>query len=171
VSTLVIVGGLPGTGKSTIAEHAARMIHGALIAKDVVEATLWRSGIGRDANSGWAGYELLSSLAEAQLRAGGSAVLDSVAAYDRLREGWRGLARRHGADALEVECVCSDEPTHRARIEGRQRGIPGWYELTWQEVDDVRARYEPWRGEHLILDAVRPLDENLATLESYLLHR
>jgi predicted kinase len=168
VSALVIIGGLPGTGKSTIAAHAARMIHGALIAKDVVEATLWRSGIGREANSGWARYELLSALADAQLRVGGSAVLDSVAAYDRLRDGWRGLARRHRADALEVECVCSDERTHRLRIEGRQRGIPGWYELTWQEVEEARSRYEPWAGEHLVLDAVRPLDENLATLESYL---
>jgi predicted kinase len=171
VSALVIVGGLPGTGKSTIAAQAARMIHGALIAKDVVEATLWRSGIGRDASSGWAGYELLSSLADAQLRVGGSAVLDSVAAYERLRDTWRGLARRHGADALEVECVCSDERTHRSRIEGRHRDIPGWYELTWQEVDDARARYEPWLGEHLVLDAVRPLDEHLARLEAYLLRR
>jgi predicted kinase len=168
VSVLVIVGGLPGTGKSTIAEHAARTIHATLIAKDVVEATLWRSGIGRDANSGWAGYELLSSLADAQLRAGGSAVLDSVAAYERLRDGWRGLARGHGADLLEVECACSDERTHRARIEGRHRDIPGWYELTWQEVEDARSRYERWIGEHLVLDAVQPLDENLATLESYL---
>ena len=168
MSALVIVGGLPGTGKSTIAAHAARMIHGALIAKDVVEATLWRSGIGRDANSGWAGYELLSSLADAQLRAGGSAVLDSVAAYQRLRQGWREIASRHGATVLEVECVCSNESTHRSRIEGRQRGIPGWYELTWQEVEDVRSRYEPWLGEHLVVEGVRPLDENLAALETYL---
>jgi len=171
VSALVIVGGLPGTGKSTIAEHAARMIHGTLIAKDVVEATLWRSGIGREANSGWAGYELLSSLADAHLRVGGSAVLDSVAAYDRLRDGWREIGRRHGATVQEVECICSDENTHRARIEGRRRDIPGWYELTWDEVEDARSRYEPWAHEHLVLDAVRPLEVNLAALEGHLLRR
>lgn len=169
MSALVIVGGLPGAGKSTIAEQAARMIHGTLIAKDVVEATLWRSGIGRDANSGWAGYEVLSSLADTQLRVGGSVVLDSVAAYDRLREGWREVARRHGADVHEVECVCSDEHTHRSRIEGRQRNIPGWYELTWQEVEDLRSRYEPWTTAHLVLDSVRPLEDNVGTLNAYLL--
>jgi predicted kinase len=168
VSALIIVGGLPGSGKSTIAEQAARMIHGALIAKDVVEATLGRSGIGREANSGWAGYEVLNSLADAQLRVGGSAVLDSVAAYDRLRDGWREIGRRHGATVQEVECICSDERSHRSRIEARQRNIPGWYELTWQEIEDVRSRYEPWRGEHLVLDAVRPLEDNLAALEAYL---
>jgi predicted kinase len=171
VSALVVVGGLPGTGKSTIAARAAQLIHGTLIAKDVVEATLWRSGIRSEANSGWAGYELLSSLGDAQLRVGGSAVLDSVAAYNRIREGWHELARRHGAALLEVECVCSDERIHRSRIEGRDRGIPGWYELTWQEVEDARSRYEPWAGERLVLDAVRPLDDNLAALAAYLLRR
>jgi predicted kinase len=168
VSVLVVVGGVPGTGKSTVAEHAARIVHGAVIAKDVVEATLWRSGIGRDQRSGFAGYEVLSSLAEAQLRVGGSAVLDSVAAYDRLRDGWRELAERNGARFVGVECVCSDERVHRARVDGRERGIPGWYELTWADVEEVRSRYEPWRAEHLVLDAVRPFEENLAALAAYL---
>lgn len=168
MTALVVVGGLPGTGKSTIAQHAARMVGGALIAKDVVEAALWRSGIGRDEQSGWAGYEILSSLADAQLRAGTSVVLDSVAAYERLRLGWREIGRRNGATVREIECVCSDEATHRSRIDGRERGIPGWYELTWQDILDVRARYEPWKDAELVLDGVRPLDENIAALGAYL---
>jgi len=168
VSALVIVGGLPGAGKSTIADHAARLIHGTLIAKDVVEAALSRSGIGRDANSGWAAYEILSSLADAQLRVGGSVVLDSVAGHERIRDTWRELGRRHGASVREVECVCSDEPTHRLRIEGRERGIPGWYELSWADVVAVRTQYEPWLREHLVLDSIRPLDANLAVLAAYL---
>jgi len=169
VNALVVVGGLPGTGKSTLAEHAARLVGGALLAKDVVEATLWRSGIGREQRSGWAGYELLGSLAEAQLTVGTSVVLDSVAAYERLRDRWRDLAARHGARFRAVECVCSDEQVHRGRIDGRQRGIPGWYELSWQEVEDARSRYEPWLAEHLVLDAVAPLDRNLAALAAYLI--
>jgi predicted kinase len=167
VTTLVVVGGVPGTGKSTIAEHAARMLHAAFIAKDVVEATLWRSGIGRDASAGWAGYELLSSLADAQLRVGASVVLDSVAAYERLRAGWREIALSHGATFRGVECICSDERVHRSRIDGRQRGILGWPELTWSAVE-VRSRYEPWPGEHLVLDAVQPLEANLAALTAFL---
>lgn len=168
MSALVIVGGLPGTGKSTVAEHAARLIGGALLAKDIVEAALWRSGIGREQRSGWAGYEILGSLADAQLRVGRPVVLDSVAAYERLRHGWREIGRRNGATIRDIECICSDEATHRARIDGRRRGIPGWYELTWQEVLDVRARYEPWPGARLVLDNVRPLEENLAALQTYL---
>ena len=167
MTTLVIVGGLPGTGKSTIAEHAARTMHGALIAKDVVEATLWRSGIGPEQNSGWAGYELLSSLADAQLRVGGSVVLDSVAPNERIRSAWRDLASRSGARFIAIECVCSDERVHRSRVNGRSRNIPGWPELSWEQVAEVRSRYEPWTGDRLVLDAMRAMDENLAAAEAY----
>ena len=29
---------------------------------------------------------------------------------------------------------CRDAELHRARVEGRQRQIPGWYELDWDHV-------------------------------------
>src|SRR6266436_3844365 len=65
---LVVVTGPPGTGKSTFAEYAAQLLGCPVFSKDWLEASLWRSGIGRDTNSGWAAYELLTTLAENQLR-------------------------------------------------------------------------------------------------------
>ncbi len=72
---LVIVTGLPGTGKSTFAEYAGRLLLCPVFSKDWLEASLWRSGIGREANSGWAAYDLLTTLAENQLRLKQSAIL------------------------------------------------------------------------------------------------
>lgn len=126
----IIFTGLPGTGKSTLAEEAATLLRCPLFAKDQLEATLRRSGIGADANSGWAAVELLNTLAREQLRRGQSAILDCVATFERMREPWRVLARTYGTRLRIVECVCSDETLHRARLEIRQRGIPGWPELT-----------------------------------------
>jgi predicted kinase len=165
---LVVFSGVPGTGKSTLGEHAARVLACPRFAKDEIEAALWRAGVGTEQRSGWAAYELLGSLAEAQLRLGQSAVLDSVARFEQFRAGWRALAERHGVAFRVVECVCSDEALHRRRLEGRRRGIPGWYEVDWAEVERVRAGYEPWRDERLVLDAARPLAENLRRLDEYL---
>jgi hypothetical protein len=53
-------------------------------------------------------------------------------------------------------------------MEGRDRGIPGWPELSWDEVERVRSRFEPWRTERLVLDAVRPLAETVERLSAYL---
>jgi predicted kinase len=109
VSALIVISGVPGTGKSTVAEHAARVIGGALLSKDVFGAALWRSGIGRDANAGWASYEQLGAVAESQLRLGMPVVVDSVATHERIRSAWRDLATRYRARFMVIECVCSDE--------------------------------------------------------------
>ena len=65
---LVVVASPPGTGKSTFAEYAGRLLLCPVFSKDRLEASLRRSGIGREANSGWAAYDLLTTLAENQLR-------------------------------------------------------------------------------------------------------
>ncbi len=165
---LVIFSGVPGTGKSQLAEHAARRLGASLLSKDIIEAALWRAGIGTQQNSGWAAYEVMTALAEHELRLGRAVVLDSVAKTESIRNSWRELALRVQAKIVIVECVLTDEVTHRARIEGRLRGIPGWPELTWVAVEGVRATFTPWQDERLVLDAVRPLAENLHTLDEYL---
>ena len=50
------------------------------------------------------GWDLLSRVAEQQIRGGRSCILDLVA-RERAREEWAGLAQRHGALFAVVECV------------------------------------------------------------------
>ena len=165
---LGVFAGLPGTGKSSLAEAAGRALGYPVFAKDWLEAALWRSGIDRAQGSGTAGYELLGSLAAGQLRLGQSAILDSVAGFERLRQAWRALADESLAQFRAVECICSDEALHRSRLAGRQRGIPGWYELDWPEVERIREVYEAWTSERLVVDMVQPPADNLAAVLAYL---
>jgi predicted kinase len=139
-----------------------------VFAKDWLEASLWRSGITREANSGWASYDLLSALAESQLKLGQSAILDSVASVEGIRQTWCALATQYQAAFRAIECVCSDESTHRSRLDGRQRNIPGWHELEWADVLQVRERYEPWTMDRLIVDAADPFEKNLSRVLDYL---
>ena len=164
---LVVVSGLPGTGKSTVAEHIARAIGAAHLSKDIFEAALWRSGITRESGAGWAAYEQLGAVAEAQLRVGLPVVLDSVTPNESIRSAWRDIAARTGARFLAIECVCSDESVHRSRLDGRRRNISGWPEVTWEQVVEVRSRYEPWTADRLVLDAAAPMNDNLASAEAY----
>ncbi len=74
------------------------------------------------------GGELLTTLAYRQLALGQSAILDFPAEDLATRSRWRSLAGAAGAEFRVVVCVCSDRELHRARLEGRERGIPGWHD-------------------------------------------
>src|SRR5262249_45043142 len=141
-------------------------------AKDTLEATLLRAGLAQmdDASAilGRMGYDLLTELARRQLHLGQSAILDSVASTATIRAAWRSLADSYKATWRVIECVCSDETIHRARLAGRRRDIPGWSELEWSEVERVHGYYAPWEEDRLILDAIGPFERNLRAALDYL---
>ena len=167
-SRLIVMSGLPGSGKSEVAEAIGASIKAPVFAKDRIEEPLLESGFLTLDQLGWLGYELLTTLADRQLALGQSAVLDSVAVSEPIRSTWRELARRHDAGWVVIECVCSDPDLHRLRLDRRKRGITGWPELDWSEVERVRATYASWDEPRLELDAVSPLSDNVARALAYL---
>jgi predicted kinase len=166
----IVFTGLPGAGKTSIAEAVARELGIPVFAKDWLEATLIRCELSSAASGslGSAGYELLTTLAERQLQLGQSVILDSVASTLSIRATWRTLAQAYQAEWRVVECICSDEAAQRDRMKVRQRNILGWHELDWSEVERVKAYYAPWDEERLILDAVNSLEGNITTALNYL---
>jgi predicted kinase len=168
---LIVFSGLPGTGKSALAEIVAREFCIPVFAKDWLEATLVRNQLkpmNPDKPLGSASYEFLTVLAERQLMLGQSVILDSVASTKSIRATWRKLAETYHAEWLVVECICSDEKIHRARLSMRQRGISGWHELKWSEVQRVKEYYYPWDEDRLILDAIQPLEDNIEVVFKFL---
>ena len=84
----------------------------------------------------------------------------------RIAGSGRGRARAEWC--APFECVCGDVDVHRSRVDGRRRGIPGWYELTWERVERGRRRYEPLREPKVVIDAVESLEHNLAVVMHHL---
>ena len=167
---LIVFSGLPGTGKSTIAKAIGRGLGIPVFAKDWLEGTLKNSKLVTDETEkflGSAGYGLLTVLAERQLMLGQSVILDSVASTESIRTTWKELCKKYNAEWCVIECICSDIAIHRSRLSGRQRGIPGWHELEWSEVERVRSYYVPWQENRLVLDLVRPVDKNISAALEY----
>jgi predicted kinase len=173
---LVIVGGPTGSGKSTMADAIAADLGATVAGFDWVMSGLrafpevWATveyPVERQRAIGWS---LLGRVAEQQLRRGASVVLDLVA-RDQPRNDWAQLASRYGAELHVIECICSDPQVLRERINGRTRGIPGWYELTWEDVERARANYAPLADPKLVIDAVASFDENLEAVRRYLSRR
>ena len=157
---LIVLSGLPGSGKSTVAEGLSRALSMPVFSVDPIEAAMWRNGLARD-QTGIAAYEVAITLAGENLRLGHSVIVDAVNPVEAPRAAWRNLAAKHRADLKIIECVCMDQTVHRRRVEARVRNIAGMPELTWARVLARQAEYEPWTDARLILDTSPTAPENL----------
>lgn len=166
-SFLVIVSGIPGTGKSLIASALSEATGAPVVGRDVVGAALSRTTVTPSGDPAGVAFELLGRIAVEQLEVGSAAILDSVGGNRETRSRWRALAETRGVPLVVIECICSDERVHRDRVEGRRRGIPGWYELTWEHVERVRRRYTSWDEPRLMLDANEPAKGNIAAATQF----
>jgi predicted kinase len=147
---LIVLSGLPGSGKSTVAEGISRSLSLPVFSVDPIEAAMWRGGIAR-AQTGVAAYVIAATLADEHLRLGHSVIIDAVNPVEAPRAAWRDLAAKYQAGLKIIECICADETVHRRRIEARVRAI-GMPEVTWARVLERRAEYQPWTDQRLTLD-------------------
>jgi predicted kinase len=146
---LILLGGLPGTGKSTVAAPLARELHAAYLRIDTIEQALADSGE-LAARPRAAGYMVGYALARDQLGLGVTVVAECVNPLKITRDAWREVGETHGEWLLEVELICSDQHEHRSRVERRTVDVPGLKLPTWQQVAD--REYEPWGRGHLVID-------------------
>lgn len=163
----VVVTGLAGVGKSTLARALAREVGLVLLELDRMEASLLNQGISGD-DLGWGGYEAITALAEDNLRLGLGVVLDSVGWTQALRTRWAELAEASGAAYRPIELTCSDLAVHWRRLESRDSsGRSRRSNPDWEAVQARRTLYEPWDRSRLVLDSVRPPDDLVREAASY----
>jgi len=155
MTMLIVLSGLPCTGKSTLSRGIAKELDIPVYSVDPIEAAIWRGGIAPGHETGLAAYLVAEALAAEQLKLGHSAIVDAVNPIELSREAWRKLAAAYDARLIVIETVCSDPVLHRERAEKRVRNIPGMVEITWERVEQVREYYEPWRQDRLVLDSVQ----------------
>jgi len=160
--TLIVLSGLPGSGKTVLAESLSRNLLIPIFSIDPIEAAMWRAGLAKS-ETGVAAYEVAQALADEHLRLRHSVIVDAVNPVEAPRAVWRNLAAKHRVSLKIIECVCSDETMLRQRIEARVRSKAGTHELSWANLLQRRAEYEAWTDPRLVLDTSRTSPAQLLT--------
>ncbi len=159
---LIILGGLPGTGKTTIACALAQRLQAVHVRVDTIEQAL-RSCDVLKADVGPAGYFAAYGVVEDNLRVGRIVIADSVNSLKIIRDAWRAIGKAASVGVAEVEVVCSDKTEHRRRVETRTADINGHRLPTWQDVVD--GDYEKWDRERIVVDTtLKSVDGAVADL-------
>lgn len=149
MATLIVFGGLPGSGKSSIARELARETGAFWLRIDSIEQAIRASALAPGSVDD-AGYRVAYAIAEDNLRLGRDVIGDSVNGWLVTRNAWRAAATRAGARIVEVETICSDLAEHRRRVETRASEVAGLVLPHWQAV--IGRDYEPWDRDHLTID-------------------
>jgi predicted kinase len=163
---LLILSGLPGSGKTTIARELARRLQAVHVRIDSIEQALRNSGVVRNSIDD-AGYRAGYAVAEDNLRLGLTVIADSVNPLQITRTAWRAAAARAERPSVEVEIVCTDLDEHRRRVEARVPDLPGHTLPTWREV--VGREYQPWDREPIRIDTAKTaVEQAVAIISSHM---
>jgi aminoglycoside phosphotransferase family enzyme/predicted kinase len=166
---LVAVGGVIGSGKSTVAAALGRALAVPVVSTDRTRKAIaglspterGAAGLYSDA-AVEATYEQVLRRAGEVLASGRGAILDATFSARRWRTAAAAAADAVGARFVHVETHCADAAVLKERLR-RRRTEPSLSDATDAELDMLAARYEPVRasepGLHLAVDtsgAVEP---------------
>ena len=158
---LIVLSGLPATGKTALAEAVARALGAVLLSVDPVDSALASAEVEELGPPGLAAYAVVGAMAEQNLALDATVVVDAVNAVGEAKTFWIELSRRSGARLLAVETILSDGALHRERLAGRVREL-AIAEPTWEAVVLRRDEWVAWPFAPLVVDAIEPLAANVA---------
>ena len=162
---LVVISGLPGVGKSSVAERFAARTGSVHLSVDVIEEAILNCGLSPGQEVGIAAYEAARAIAELNLVLDRCVVVDAVNDSEEARETWRAAASRTGSRIDFVHLVMSDAREHERRLSARERGLVHVGEPTWADVQRRRAEYAQWSDEILEFETSSPtVDEVVGAL-------
>jgi predicted kinase len=167
---IVIMAGLPGTGKSTLARALARARGGIVLDKDVIRNVLFAPDYVEYSNEQddfcqrlmieTAGYLIkrhpgLRVFVDGRTFSRKYQVGGVIEAAGKLHVEWR-----------IIECICAEEAA-RQRLDATRQSHPA-QNRSFELYQSIRAQFEPITLPKLVVDTDRPLEECVKEAGAYL---
>lgn len=169
MSTLVLMRGLAGVGKSTLANMIGRELRLPVLDKDDIGDSLYPA-LKEPETFNYRCYDILWNIVKKQLEIGVDLIVDSPL---RIRVDYEMIAavgKEIGADVRPIRVTCSDIALWRSRLEQRNERMPVHRRWSWEyHMQRYGGAYdaEPVPGE-CVVDTSESIETNLKRCIEYL---
>ncbi len=163
---LIIVCGLPGSGKTTLASAISQRLGAAHISSDITRKSLFANPSYTEREKSEV-YSSMAKEATHMLSEGRDVVVDATFYRARERKRFTDLAADYGAQTHIIMTVL-DEDEIRKRLAQRKKGGPS--DADFSVYFKVKGLFEDVEERHIVIDSALPEREKLRLVLGFIGH-
>ncbi len=160
---LILVCGLPGTGKSSFSKELSKRFHAVHLNSDVIRKKLTPKPT-YSVEEKTKIYTAMAAQADGLLGDGKNVILDATFFHKEYRDMMREVAGRHGVKIYIICCVLGEYET-KSRIMQRKKGVS---DADYEVYLKLKKEFEPIEGEHLEVNTSLPLKKRLDIVKDFI---
>ncbi len=163
---LVLVCGLPATGKSTVSRNIATKLKATILSTDIIRKKLFSKPTYSSEEKRLI-YKTMLLVAEYLLRSDRNVVLDGTFYKRSLRQKVYNVSKKTGSRLAIVECRATNNNIKR-RMGRRSKRKNDPSDADYEVYKKIRGEFEPISRKHLVLDTSKSKQKNIEEISRHL---
>jgi len=162
---LIIVCGLPGSGKSSLSRSLKKVFSAVYLNSDVIRKQIFSSPAYTEDEKRRVYFEMANQAEK--ILAGRNVIVDATFYKKRYREIMKEAARDAGTRYIIIECTLPEDVI-RSRLAKRMEFRKGVSDAGYDVYLEMKGNFDPIDERHLTVDCSLPMEERVKIIRKFL---